>query len=62
MALSVAILVGETQDWIPDIVQRAQKLKVNAGHEPGTDVGPVISPKAKERILRLIESGIKQVC
>lgn len=59
MALSVAILVGESQKWIPDIVAKAQKLKVNAGHEPGTDVGPVISPQAKQRILQLIESGIK---
>lgn len=61
MALSVAILVGEAQEWIPDIVSRAQKLKVNAGHEPGTDVGPVITPQAKEKILRLIESGLKEV-
>lgn len=61
MALSVAILVGETQQWIPEIVERAKKLKVNAGREPGTDVGPVISPQAKQRILQLIESGIKQV-
>lgn len=61
MAISVAILVGDAQNWLQDIVKRAQKLKVNAGHEPGTDFGPVISPQAKERILRLIESGIKQV-
>lgn len=61
MALSVAILVGEAQNWIPEIVERAKNLKVNAGHEPGTDVGPVISPQAKERILSLIETGIKQV-
>lgn len=61
MALSVAILVGDAQKWIPDIVTRAQKLQVNAGHEPGTDVGPVISPQAKQRILKLVESGIKQV-
>ena len=27
------------QEWIPEIVERAQKLKVNAGHEPGTDIG-----------------------
>jgi malonate-semialdehyde dehydrogenase (acetylating)/methylmalonate-semialdehyde dehydrogenase len=60
MALSVAILVGESRDWIPEIVERAKKLKVSAGHEPGTDLGPVISPQAKERILSLIESGIKQ--
>ncbi|CAH1173939.1 unnamed protein product [Phaedon cochleariae] len=60
MALSVVILVGESQNWIPDIVERARKLKVSAGHEPGTDVGPVISRQAKERILKLIESGISQ--
>ncbi|KAL1505626.1 hypothetical protein ABEB36_005147 [Hypothenemus hampei] len=60
MALSVAILVGDAQKWIPELVEKAKKLKVNAGHEPGTDVGPVISPQAKQRILQLIESGIKQ--
>ncbi|XP_045773606.1 probable methylmalonate-semialdehyde dehydrogenase [acylating], mitochondrial isoform X2 [Maniola jurtina] len=59
MALSTAVFVGEAKDWIPDLVQRAQALKVNAGHVPGTDVGPVISVRAKERILRLVESGIK---
>ncbi|XP_057671538.1 probable methylmalonate-semialdehyde dehydrogenase [acylating], mitochondrial [Diorhabda carinulata] len=60
MAISVAILVGEAQQWIPDLIERAKKLKVNAGHEPGTDVGPVISPHAKERIIGLVEAGIKQ--
>ncbi|KAF7285200.1 hypothetical protein GWI33_011526 [Rhynchophorus ferrugineus] len=60
MALSVAILVGDAQNWIPDLIEKAKKLKVSAGHEPGTDVGPVISPQAKERIFKLIESGIKQ--
>lgn len=61
MALSVAILVGESKNWIPEIVERSKKLKVSAGHEPGTDLGPVISPQAKQRILQLIESGVKQV-
>lgn len=60
MALSVAILVGEAQNWIPELVERARKLKVNAGHEPGADLGPVISPEAKERICRLVDSGIRQ--
>lgn len=53
--------LGEAQKWIPDIVARAKELKVNAGKEPGTDVGPVISPQAKERICSLVESGIQQV-
>ncbi|XP_050304196.1 probable methylmalonate-semialdehyde dehydrogenase [acylating], mitochondrial isoform X2 [Anthonomus grandis grandis] len=60
MALSVLIMVGEAQKWIPELVAKASKLRVNAGHEPGTDVGPVISPQAKQRILQLVEAGIKQ--
>lgn len=60
MALSVVILVGEAQNWLPDIVARAKRLKVNAGVEPGADLGPVISPAAKERIEKLVQSGIDQ--
>jgi malonate-semialdehyde dehydrogenase (acetylating)/methylmalonate-semialdehyde dehydrogenase len=57
MALSTAVFVGESRKWIPDLVERAKSLKVNGGTEPGTDIGPVISPQAKERILGLVESG-----
>lgn len=60
MATSVVVLVGAAKQWLPDLKALAQKLKVNAGSEPGTDVGPVISRKAKARILELIESGIKE--
>ena len=60
MATSVIVLVGEARNWLPDIKELAQKLKVNAGSEPGTDIGPVISKRAKQRILDLIESGVRQ--
>ncbi|WP_085578318.1 MULTISPECIES: CoA-acylating methylmalonate-semialdehyde dehydrogenase [unclassified Pseudomonas] len=60
MATSVVVLVGAAKQWLPDLKALAQKLKVNAGSEPGTDVGPVISKKAKARILDLIESGVKE--
>jgi len=60
MALSTAVFVGDAQSWIPDLVERAQKLKVNAGHVPGTDVGPVISAASRQRINELIESGVKE--
>ncbi|CAG9854898.1 unnamed protein product [Phyllotreta striolata] len=60
MALSVAVLVGEAKNWIPDLVEKAKKLKVTAGHEPGADLGPVISKESKQRILQLVESGIKE--
>jgi len=58
MATSVTVLVGAARDWIPDIVARAKTLKVGAGCEPGTDVGPVVSTAAKQRILGLIEQGV----
>lgn len=60
MALSTVVLVGEANEWIPDLVQRAQQLKVGPGHLPGVDVGPVISPAAKQRILSIIETSTKE--
>ncbi|KAI6646652.1 Methylmalonate-semialdehyde dehydrogenase, mitochondrial-like [Oopsacas minuta] len=60
MALSVALFVGESKDWIPDLIERAKKLKINAGDQPGTDLGPVISPAAKQRIVNLVTSGEKE--
>jgi len=60
MATSVTVLVGEARKWIPDIVAKAKTLKVNSGSEKGTDIGPVISRTAKQRILGLVEDGIKE--
>jgi len=60
MALSTAVFVGETKNWIPEIAERAKKLRVSAGLDPKADVGPVVSKKAKERVERLIQSGIDQ--
>ena len=31
MALSTAIWVGKAKEWIPEMVERSRKLKVNAG-------------------------------
>uniref|UniRef100_A0A915DMT3 Probable methylmalonate-semialdehyde/malonate-semialdehyde dehydrogenase [acylating], mitochondrial n=1 Tax=Ditylenchus dipsaci TaxID=166011 RepID=A0A915DMT3_9BILA len=60
MALSTAVFVGESRKWIPDLVEKAKKLKVDAGWKQGAEIGPVISTKAKERILRLIKSAKKE--
>ena len=34
MALSTAVFVGDAAQWIPDLVERSKKLKVNAGIDP----------------------------
>ncbi|GAB1525374.1 hypothetical protein RhiTH_008534 [Rhizoctonia solani] len=56
MALSVAVFVGTAQSWLPELVERAEKLKVNGGFEPGADLGPLISPHAKSRVESIIAS------
>ena len=60
MATSVAVFVGASKEWVPELVERARTLKVNAGIEPNTDVGPVVSKTAKERILGLIGRGVEE--
>lgn len=60
MALSVAILVGEAREWLPELVAKARSLKVSAGTEPGADLGPLISRAALDRVSGLIERGVQE--
>ncbi|KAF8973544.1 methylmalonate-semialdehyde dehydrogenase [Flammula alnicola] len=60
MALSVAVIVGDASAWLPELVARAKALKVNGGFEPGTDLGPLISPGAKDRVTGLISSALEE--
>ena len=62
MATSVAVLVGEANKWIPDIVAKAKTLKVSGGTVKDTDVGPVVSKQARTRIEGLIQKGIDEGC
>ncbi|KAI5474154.1 hypothetical protein MNV49_004136 [Pseudohyphozyma bogoriensis] len=54
------VTVGDAQDWVPELIERAKTLKVGNGFDPETEIGPVISPQAKARIEGLIESCEKQ--
>lgn len=60
MALSVAILVGEAQKWVPEILAGLKQLKVGAWDDPQASLGPIISKKAKERVIALIDQGEKE--
>ncbi|KAF2096565.1 methylmalonate-semialdehyde dehydrogenase [Rhizodiscina lignyota] len=57
MALSTLVMVGETKDWVPEIGERAKEISMNGGFEEGADLGPVISPQAKQRIEDIIASA-----
>lgn len=60
MALSTVVFVGESKEWLPELVERARKLKVSGGFEPDVDLGPLITRQAKERVEKLIQSGVDQ--
>lgn len=57
MAASVAVLVGEARQWLPDFVARSKKLKVNVGSDRDADLGPLVSPQARDRVRSLIAKG-----
>jgi len=59
MALSTLVAVGETKDWIQDIVEGGKKLKVGCGFDAGVDVGPLISTQSQERVFSIIDKAVK---
>ena len=60
MALPVVVMVAEARNWIPDMVEKSRTLKVGPGTDRGTDLGPLVSKAAKERVVKLIDSGVAQ--
>ena len=59
MAVSVAVLVGAARDWLPELIEKARGLSVGAGDSATTDVGPLISCAARDRVEQLIARGIE---
>jgi len=60
MALSVAVFVGESQKWIPDLIDKAKVLKVGPGSDPKAAIGPVVTKDSLQRIHQLIQTGIDE--
>jgi malonate-semialdehyde dehydrogenase (acetylating)/methylmalonate-semialdehyde dehydrogenase len=58
MALSVAIFVGESKEWVNDLVVEAKKLKVGSGFDEGVDLGPLITSQAKERVCQILDKSV----
>lgn len=57
MAISVAVFVGASKDWIPEIKDAIANVKPGLWNDDEAGFGPVISPQARTRILSLIEQG-----
>ena len=61
MAISVAVLVGDVADRIvPLLAERARTLKIGNGINPASEMGPVISRAAKDRIESYIALGVEE--
>ena len=60
MALPVVILLGEARRTAPQILKGlAEKLKVGAGSDPSSDLGPMISAAAVERAGKIVGEAVK---
>ncbi|NMT63075.1 CoA-acylating methylmalonate-semialdehyde dehydrogenase [Marinobacter orientalis] len=57
MAISVAVFVGEAQEWIPEVRDALAAAKPGAWNDKSASYGPIISQKAKERVESLITRG-----
>ena len=58
MALSVVIMVGDSAQWIPEIVEKSKTLTVGAGWD-NPDVTPLQNAEHMAKVERLIEDGAK---
>jgi len=60
MAISVAVLVGDSQNWVPEIQAAMKTLKVGNWDDKEAMLGPIVSKKAKDRVVALIDAGQKE--
>jgi len=58
MAISVIVLVGDAQEWVPELVEKAKTLKVGPGAE-NYDIAPLQSREHLRRVEELIADGEK---
>ncbi|HET9736714.1 MAG TPA: CoA-acylating methylmalonate-semialdehyde dehydrogenase [Solirubrobacteraceae bacterium] len=60
MAIAVTVAVGDAADPLIELLaQKAREIKVGPGLEPGSDMGPVVTAQARERILGYIDQGVE---
>lgn len=59
MAISVSVMVGESQEWIPEIIEKSKSITIGAGVD-NKDISPMNNKAALERAHRIIEQSEKQ--
>lgn len=59
MALPVIIMVGESKNWVPDLVEKAKRMTIGAGTE-AIDIPPVNNKELLDRINSIIGTVEKE--
>ncbi|NUS82433.1 MAG: CoA-acylating methylmalonate-semialdehyde dehydrogenase [Streptomyces sp.] len=61
MALSVAVAVGSAADGLVEVLERkAREVKVGPGDAPGTEMGPLVTKAAQERVENAVGTAATQ--
>ncbi|MBN9740959.1 methylmalonate-semialdehyde dehydrogenase (CoA acylating) [Amycolatopsis sp. A1MSW2902] len=59
MAISVAVAVGDVAEPLVKLIgEKARAIKVGPGLAPGSEMGPVVSPEALERVRGYLDAGV----
>jgi malonate-semialdehyde dehydrogenase (acetylating)/methylmalonate-semialdehyde dehydrogenase len=61
MAISVAVLVGDVGErLLPRLAERTRKLNIGNGMEAASEMGPIVSAAARDKIRGYIDSGVSE--
>ncbi|NBH10936.1 CoA-acylating methylmalonate-semialdehyde dehydrogenase [Amycolatopsis sp. SID8362] len=61
MAISVAVAVGEAADaLVATLARKAREVKVGPGDDPASEMGPVITAAAKDRVENAVATAAEQ--
>src|SRR5207248_5123803 len=60
MAISVVVAVGEAGDaLVARLSEKAREVKVGPGREKASEMGPVVTPQARDRIIGYVSRGVE---
>jgi malonate-semialdehyde dehydrogenase (acetylating)/methylmalonate-semialdehyde dehydrogenase len=61
MAISTAVAVGRAGDTLIDkVVERAERLRTGPASDPDSEMGPLVSGAAEEKVAGLVETGVRE--
>jgi malonate-semialdehyde dehydrogenase (acetylating)/methylmalonate-semialdehyde dehydrogenase len=61
MAISTAVAVGKAGDaLVSKVLDRADRLRTGPGLDPSSDMGPLVTGAARDKVSGLIETGVNE--